>query len=234
MKNVLITGATGDIGSALARKFAQNGYAVIIHYNSNREKAEELQREIGGKTVKADISNKEETERMFEEINAFGGADTVINNAGTQLIKMLCDTEFDEMKSILDTDLLGACNVCRCAVNKMMWTGGNIINISSVWGQCGGACESVYSAAKSGLIGLTKALAKEYGNIRTNCICPGVIEGKMNEHLSEEERKILIDCIPAGRFGKSEEVAELALFLDSDKAEYITGQVIAVNGGMYI
>lgn len=232
MKNVLITGATGDIGSAMAEKFAQNGYRVIIHYNKNAEKALKMQRELGGIAVQAELSNKEETERMLKEINC--EIDTVINNAGTQLIKMLCDTDFEEMKGILDTDLLGVCNVCRLAVDKMKWTGGKIINISSVWGQCGGACESVYSAAKAGIIGLTKALAKEYGNIRTNCICPGVIEGSMNAHLSEEERNILLDEIPAGRFGKCEEVAELALFLASEKAEYITGQIIAVNGGMYI
>ena len=111
---------------------------------------------------------------------------------------------------------------------------GKIINISSVWGQCGGACEAAYSAAKAGIIGLTKALAKEYGNICTNCICPGVINTKMNSHLSSEDAEDLKNQIPAGRFGEPEEVAELALFLASQKADYITGQIIAVNGGMYI
>lgn len=231
MRNVLITGATGDIGSALVKAFAYAGYGVIIHYNKNEEAAERLKDECGGICVQADISNPESVKKMFAQIKDVK-LDAVINNAGVQLIKMFCDTSFEEIREQIDINLLGTCYVNRCAIENMMWNGGSIINISSVWGQCGGACEAVYSAAKAGLTGLTKALAKEYGNIRVNCICPGAIEGRMNAHLCGADKKSLLEEIPAGRLGQADEVARTALFLAEQ--EYITGQIIAVNGGMYI
>lgn len=231
MKNVLITGAAGDIGSALVKVFACAGYGVIIHFNKNSAAAEKLKSEYGGICVQADISNPESVKAMFDSIGD-KKIDTVINNAGVQAIKMFCDTSFEEIKEQIDVNLLGTCYVNKCAIEHMMWSGGSIINISSVWGQCGGACEAAYSAAKAGVIGLTKALAKEYGNIRVNCICPGAIEGKMNAHIKGEDLKTLIEEIPAGRLGRADEVARTALFLAEN--EYITGQIIAVNGGMYI
>jgi len=233
MKNVLVTGATGDIGQAIARELA--GYKVIVHYNSNRDIAEMLAAEINGLAVQADITNPESVAAMFEQIkNSVGEVDALINNAGVQSIKMLIDTDYDEWKRVLDTNLTGAYLVTRQALKQMMWHGGKIVNISSVWGQCGGACEVAYSASKAGLIGFTRALAKEYTNINVNCVCPGCIESKMNSHLSEEEKNELLQSIPCGRFGLPEEVAHLVRFLTSDEANYITGQTIALNGGMYI
>ncbi len=235
MKTVLVTGATGGIGSATVKCFAKNGYNVIIHYFKNEEQARILEKSVGGYAVYADLRNMNSAKEMFQKvIEKFGKIDVLVNNAGSQLIKMLCDTSETEWKDILDLNLTGTYNATKCALDSMMWSGGKIINVSSIWGQCGGACEAAYSSAKAGIIGLTKALAKEYGNICTNCICPGVINTKMNDHLSSEEAEELKQQIPLGRFGEPDEVAELALFLASDKANYITGQVIAVNGGMYI
>ena len=135
-----------------------------------------------------------------------------------------------------DVELVSTFDKCEWLTNDKLecFEAEIIINISSVWGQCGGSCEAVYSAAKAGLVGLTKALAKEYPNIGVNCICPGVIDTPMNDGFSVEERQALLEQIPAGRFGRPEEVAAAALFLASDGAAYITGQVLAVNGGLYM
>ncbi len=230
MKTVLITGASGDIGSACAEAFAANGFFAVLQYNKNVPK-----NSFGGMCVQADVRNADSVKSMFDAVcKKYGKVDVLINNAGVQLIKMLCDTTQEEWQNVLDTNLTGAYNCTKCALDSMMWHGGKIINISSVWGQCGGACEAAYSASKAGLIGLTKALAKEYSSINVNCICPGVINSKMNEHLSENEKAELMEQIPLKRFGEPKDVAELALFLASDKADYITGQIIAVNGGMYM
>ena len=235
MKTVLVTGASGDIGSAVAKAFRDNGYNVTIHYNSNETFAQKLALDLDAFCVKADISCMKDVECMFDQVcSKYGNVDVLVNNAGIQHIQMLCDTSPEAWQKVMDVNLTGTYNCTKCAVEKMMWHGGKIINISSVWGQCGGACESAYSASKAGVIGFTKSLAKEYSAINVNCICPGVIESKMNEHLTKEDREELKEQIPLKRFGKPEDVAELAVFLASSKADYITGQIIAVNGGMYI
>lgn len=234
MKTVLITGATGGIGQALAKAFSLKGYNVVANYFSNEEKAKELLNEINGITVKADVSKISEVEQMFDIARKkYGKIDVLINNSAIQSIGMLCDQDINDWQKVIDVDLTGAYNTVKCALSDMMYSGGKIINISSIWGQCGASCEVAYSTAKAGLIGFTKALAKEYPNINTNCICPGVIETKMNEHLTTEMQEELKKEIPMHRFGKPEEVAELALFL-AEKGDYILGQVIAINGGMYI
>jgi 3-oxoacyl-[acyl-carrier protein] reductase len=232
MKTVLITGATGGIGQALVKLFHQNGYNVVINYLNNIQAAEEL-KEFGF-PVRADVSDMDQVENMFSLAREkFQKIDVVINNSGIQHIGMLYDTACADWDKVISTDLTGTFNVTKCALRDMMWQGGKIINISSIWGQTGASCEAAYSAAKAGVIGLTKALAKEYSNINVNCICPGVIETKMNARLNADERQQLIDEIPLKRFGTPWEVAETALFL-AEKGTYITGQVIAVNGGMYI
>lgn len=234
MKTVLITGATGGIGQALAKEFSNNGYNVVMNYNKNEDAAKKLLSEVNGIIVKADVSNKKEVEDMFEIARKkYGKIDVLINNSAIQQIGMFCDLELKDWQKIVDVDLTGAYNTIKCALSDMMYSGGKIINISSIWGQCGASCEVAYSTAKAGLIGLTKALAKEYPNINTNCICPGVIETPMNNHLSQEEKQQLLKEIPVNRFGKPQEVASLALFL-AEKGDYILGQVIAVNGGMYM
>ena len=232
--NVLVTGGAGGIGQAIVRAFAQNGHKVIINYNSSKSAAEALAAEIGGIAVGADVSKLSEVEEMFARIRQeVGAVDVLVNNAGVQHQGMLCDMTEEQWRRVLDINLTGAFNTVKCALGDMLYSGGKIINISSIWGQTGASCEVAYSSAKAGLIGFTKALAKEYGNININCICPGAITTSMNSHLSEDELNELLTEIPAGRFGTPEEVAELCLFL-GEKGNYITGQIIAVNGGMYI
>lgn len=234
MKTVLITGATGGIGQAMAKEFSDNGYNVVMNYYKNEEAAKKLLEKVNGIIFKADVSNIHEVEDMFEIARKkYGKIDVLINNSAIQQIGMLCDLDVNQWQKVMNVDLTGAFNTIKCALKDMMYSGGKIINISSIWGQCGASCEAAYSAAKAGLIGLTKSIAKEYPNINTNCICPGVIETPMNNHLSQEEKQQLLDEIPLKRFGKPEEVASLALFL-AEKGNYILGQVIAVNGGMYM
>lgn len=229
MKTVLITGATGDIGQAIVKAF--KGWNVVIQYNKNEQKADQLLKEVSGIKVQCDVSDFDSVENMFKIARrTFGKIDVLINNAGIQLIKMLADTTPQEWHSIIDTDLTSVFNTTKCALEDMMYQGGKIINISSIWGISGASCEVAYSAAKAGVIGFTKALAQEYSNINVNCICPGVIESKMNGHLSEEEKQNLIDEIPLRRFGKTDEVAQLCLFL-AGKGDYITGETIKLDGG---
>ncbi len=232
MKTVLITGATGDIGQAIVRAFKD--YNVVIQYNKNEEKADELLKEVKGIKVQCDVGDPESVKNMFALARQnFGKIDVLINNAGIQLIKMVIDTSFSEWQEVISANLTGVFNTTKCALEDMMYSGGKIINISSIWGISGASCEAVYSAAKAGVIGFTKAVAKEYSNINVNCICPGVIESKMNEHLSERDREELINEIPLKRFGTPQEVAELCLFL-AEKGDYITGEVIKIDGGFAV
>ena len=229
MKTVLITGATGDIGQAIVRAFKD--YNVVIQYNKNEEMAKRLLNEVNGTAVQCDVGDFSSVENMFAVARQkFGKIDVLINNAGVQLIKMIADTSFEEWQNVINTDLTGVFNTTKCVLSDMMYSGGKIINISSIWGITGASCEVAYSAAKAGVIGFTKALSKEYSNINVNCICPGVIESKMNEHLSDEEKDALIEEIPLKRFGKTQEIAELCLFL-AEKGDYITGEVIKIDGG---
>lgn len=229
MKTVLVTGATGDIGQAIVRAFKD--YNVVIQYNKNEDIADELLKDVSGIKVQCDVSDFASVENMFTVAREmYGKIDVLINNAGIQLIKMVIDTSINEWQKIIDTNLTGVFNTTKCALNDMMYSGGKIINISSIWGISGASCEAAYSASKAGIIGFTKAVAKEYSNISVNCICPGVIKSKMNEHLSEKDREELINEIPLKRFGKPQEVAELCLFL-AEKGDYITGEVIKVDGG---
>ncbi len=229
MKTVLITGATGDIGQAIVRAFKD--YNVVIQYNKNEDIADELLKEVSGIKVQCDVSDFASVENMFTLAREmYGKVDVLINNAGIQLIKMVIDTSPNEWQKIIDTNLTGVFNTTKCALSDMMYSGGKIINISSIWGISGASCEAAYSASKAGIIGFTKAVAKEYSNINVNCICPGVIQSKMNEHLSNEDKEDLINEIPLKRFGTPQEVAELCLFL-AEKGDYITGEVIKVDGG---
>ncbi len=229
MKTVLVTGATGDIGQAIVRAFKD--YNVVIQYNKNEDIADELLKEVSGIKVQCDVSDFASVENMFTVAREmYGKVDVLINNAGIQLIKMVIDTSVNEWQRIIDTNLTGVFNTTKCVLSDMMYSEGKIINISSIWGISGASCEAAYSASKAGIIGFTKAVAKEYSNINVNCICPGVIESKMNEHLSEKDREELINEIPLKRFGTPQEVAELCLFL-AEKGDYITGEVIKVDGG---
>lgn len=241
-KTVLITGASGGIGSAVAEKFACLGYNVVINYNKNEKAALELCEKL--KTtgncnilaVKADISDNTQVDAMFSQAEKqFGGVDILINNAGISLIKMINDVTESEWDNIFDINTKSAYLCSKRAISYMVrnrW--GRIINISSMWGICGASCEVPYSASKAALVGFTKALAKELApsGITVNCIAPGLIETKMNAHLSSDELSAFVNDIPVMRQGRSFEVAHAASFFAHENSGYITAQTLAVDGGM--
>ena len=242
-KTAVITGASRGIGKKIAEVFAKNNYNVIINYNNSYSDANELKNRIvsaGGNAeiFKCNVSDYSEAKSLIAFcIEKYGQIDVLINNAGISEIKLFTDITPDDWNKMITTNLTGVFNCTSCAVKEMLKNkSGNIINISSMWGQVGASCEVHYSAAKAGVIGMTKALAKELGlsGIRVNCISPGVIETDMMKGFTPEELDSLKEEIPLNRFGSSEDVAELALFLASDKARNITGQNFATNGGMVI
>lgn len=238
MRNVVITGGSRGIGEACARAFSKNGDRVFIIYEKNDAAAKNVAETCGAIPLKADISSKAAVFGLVDEIHAkYGKVDVVINNAGTAQIKLFSDITEEELERMFGVNMFGAFYVSQAFLPDMInKKSGKIINISSMWGEVGASCEVHYSASKAALIGFTKALAKELApsGICVNCITPGVIDTEMNAQISAEEKEELIAEIPLMRMGKAEEVANLALFLASDKADYITGQVIGVSGGMVI
>ena len=237
-KTALITGGTGGIGQALCREFAKNGYRVIINYAHADEKAQALAHETGGETAKFDVGDISAVQQSVEKIiSDYGHIDVLVNNAGVSGIDLFTHIPQEKYTQIMQTDLMGTMNCARAVLPSMISRkAGSIINISSMWGQCGASCEVDYSAAKAGVIGFTKALAKEVApsGIRVNCIAPGFIMTEMNARFTPEELDGIREEIPLGIFGEPRHIADCAAFLASDRSEYITGQVIAVNGGMVI
>lgn len=242
-KTVLITGASKGIGAATAILFAEKGYNVVMNYNNSVQSALILQKslaESGYKVIayQANVTNRIDVELMVKEtIDRFGSIDVLINNAGVASQGLFTDISDIEWNEIMDVNLNGVYNVTQAVLPYMIrQKSGSIINISSMWGQVGASCEVAYSAAKAGVIGLTKALAKEVGpsGIRVNCIAPGLIETGMNQELTLEDVAAIVDETPLGRIGSTNDVASSALFLASDDSSFITGQVLGVNGGYII
>ena len=239
--NILITGATGGIGEAIAKAFAESGYNIALHYNKSEEKAlllkAELEKEFGVKVipVKADLCSNDEIEALAKKaLSELGAIDVLINNAGIahQELFQLCSDE--KVKEIFDVNIMSAMKLTKEILPTMIKNhSGRIINISSMWGICGASCEVHYSASKSAIIGFTKALSKEVGpsGITVNCICPGFIDTKMNAHLDEESIREIVESTPMMRKGTGDDVAYLCEFLASEKASFITGQIISVDGG---
>lgn len=241
MKNVLVTGASRGIGRAAAKLFAQNGYYVAINFNKSYDSAQSLYYEIvgaGGKAeiFRADVSDNDQTVAMVKAVEErFGSIDVLVNNAGIAPKQGLF-TDFSEsdVRNVFETDIFGMMNCARAVIPSMVNKKcGKIVNIASVWGICGGSCEVIYSSAKAAVIGFTKALAKELApsGINVNCVAPGIIDTDMNAHLTMEEKYAFCEDVPLGRLGKTKEVADSVLFLASDEASYITGQVLTVDGG---
>ena len=242
-KIALITGASKGIGKATALKFSQLGASVIVNYSSSAEEASKVVDTIvgyGGKAlaVKADVSIKTEVNAMFESINkSFGGLDILVNNAGITKDGLLLRMSEVDWDKVIDVNLKGVYN-CTQEASKFMIKNryGKIINISSVVGVTGNAGQSNYAAAKAGIIGFSKSIAKELATrgINVNVIAPGFIETDMTGKLSEQMKLKILANIPFGKYGKAEDVANLASFLASDLSGYITGQVFNVDGGMVL
>lgn len=238
MRNVVITGGSRGIGAAMAKAFSQKGDRVIIIYEKNEEAAKSVAESCGAIPLRTDIRSKEAVFALAEEIRSkYGKVDVLINNAGISQIKLFSDISEDDLTRMFGVNMFGAFYATQAFLPDMInKKSGKIINISSMWGEVGASCEVHYSASKSALIGFTKALAKELApsGICVNCITPGVIDTEMNAELDEDTKRELIDEIPLMRMGKAEEVANLAVFLASSDADYITGQVIGISGGMVI
>ena len=236
-KKVVITGASRGIGYALAALFAKAGYMVYANYNKTYEPLRLLaaacaEQGLALTPVRADVTSKQQVAALFE---AAGGADVLINNAGIAQTKEFMLLNEDDWDNMLNANLKSAFLCTQAALPAMFKKkNGSIINISSVWGITGGSCEAHYSASKAGLIGLTKALAKELGpsGIRVNCIAPGVISTDMISGLSPSDRQALSAQTPLNTLGTPNDIADAALFLAN--SEFITGEVLNVSGGFYI
>lgn len=242
-KNVLVTGASHGIGRATAALFAEKGYNVAINYNSSPEAAQSLVDELTAKgcdvmAVKANVAKREEVEEMFAEISkTFGDVHILVNNAGIESQKLFTDVSEAEWDKIFDVNTKGVFNCTQMALKSMIRAHyGKIINVSSILGITGSSCEVPYSASKAAVIGFTKALAKEVGpsNINVNTVAPGVIDTKMNRRIEPAIIERLKQQTPLGTIGTCEDIAEAVLFLASEEAKFITGQVLSPNGGLVI
>ncbi|MGG7323996.1 elongation factor P 5-aminopentanone reductase [Clostridium baratii] len=239
-KSAIVTGASRGIGRDIAIKLSENGALVIVNYSKDEEGANEtcnIIKEKGGFALKfkADVSNFDEAKDLVEfTVKNTGRLDIVVNNAGISNIGLFMDSTEEDIKNLMGINLFGTLYVTKHALGHMLSRGGNIVNISSMWGEVGASCEVLYSSSKGGINLFTKALAKEMApsNIRVNAIAPGVIDTSMNAFLNEDDRKELEEEIPLGRFGKGEEIANAVVFLCSDESSYLTGQVIRIDGGM--
>ena len=238
-KVILVTGASRGIGRAIAIELASKGAAIAINYSKDDEGAKATLENViknggYGKLFKKDISNYNNCRELIDEvIGTFGKLDVLVNNAGISKFGLLMDMSLEEINELVNTNLMGAIYLSKLAINNMMRNGGNIINISSVWGEVGASCEVIYSATKGGLNLFTKALAKEVAsfNIRVNSVAPGVINTEMNNVLDSEDKEVLKNEIPMMRFGEAHEVARVVSFLCEDKCKYLTGQIIRIDGG---
>lgn len=231
MATALVTGASRGIGEAVARALKRDGYDIVINCRFSADRAKALADELGGRAVIADVSDIKQVRRMYDEI---GDVDVLVCNAGISEYGLFSETSPEEWRRVFAVNTDGTYNCIQCALPYMIRKkSGVILTTSSVWGVHGASCEAAYSSSKAAVIGLTKALAKELGpsGIRVNCIAPGVIETDMMAGFSAEDKADLCERTPLCRIGLPEDIAELAAFLVSDRARFITGQVIGVDGG---
>lgn len=240
-KCALITGASGGIGSEIALRLASDGFSIAACYCSDENGIRELEEKLSQtgaeyRIYKADVSDYNSIKEIFADAtDFFGGVSVLVNNAGMAQQKLFTDITEQEFDRITAVNFKGVFNCCKCAVPFMVsQKSGKIINVSSMWGVCGASCETVYSATKAAVIGLTKALARELApsNIQVNCVAPGAIDTKMNNNLSEEDKAAFAEEIPMGRFGSAREIAGVVSFLAGEDSSYVTAQVITADGGL--
>lgn len=235
---IWITGGSSGIGKAAVRKFAGAGDRVAFTFLHSEAAARALESETGAFAIRADVSDSAQVNRARDAIlNRFGKIDVLVCAAGVAGKGLLMDQTDEAYDRIMNTNLFGTFAAIRAVLPCMIERrGGSIVTVSSMWGETGGACEALYSASKAGIIGLTRAVAKEVGSagIRVNCISPGVIDTPMNADLSPEDVDSLVEETPLGRIGMAKEVAEAICFLAGEGAGFITGQVLPVNGGIVI
>lgn len=242
MKTAIVTGGAGGIGAATVKKLCASGYSVAIHYNTSEESAKALSSDLrqagyDAFPVQADLTKSEEASAMVNAVlERNGRIDVLVNNAGIQQQKLFDTVTDAEWRQMLDADLSAAFYCCRAVLPAMVKAkSGRIVNVASMWGETGAACEVPYSAAKAGVIGLTKALAKEAApsGVTVNCVSPGAVDTAMMRAYPPETVEALCGEIPLGRLAKPEEIAEAIGFF-AENAAYITGQVLGVNGGLVI
>ena len=241
MKTVIVTGGSRGIGAAIVKELAKEKYNVVLNYNNSEIAAKQIQEELEQQGIrieifKADVSKREEVNKMVQYvIEKYGKIDILVNNAGIDLVKIFTEVTDEEWNYVINTNLYSVfCVSQEVAKNMINEKSGVIINISSIFGIIGASCESIYAVSKAGIDALTKSLAKEFSlsNIRVNSVAPGLIDTDMNKDLSEEDVKNIEAEIPIRRIGKPEEVAKTVKMLIEN--DYITGQVIEVNGGWHI
>ena len=238
-KNIIVTGATGGIGNSIIEKLSSRG-ANILATGTNSEKLEGLKKKFKDiKILKFDISNHDKIEKFVDEaINELGGSlDCLINNAGITQDNLTIRMSHDEWKKVIDINLTSTFLMSKYSIKKMLKNkSGKIVNISSVVGHTGNIGQANYTATKAGIVAFSKSLAIEYAkkNININCISPGFIETPMTDKINEQFRETIISKIPANRLGKPEDIANAVVFLSSDESNYISGETIHVNGGMYM
>ena len=231
-KNALVTGASRGIGRAIALELASAGASVVVGYRSGKDEAEAVAEDAGGRAVQADVADAEEAARLVADA---GEPDVLVNNAGLTRDGLLPRMPDEDWRDVIETNLSSVFYTCRASVRPMMKRrAGAIVNISSVVGLHGNPGQTNYAASKAGIIGLTKALARELGSrsVRANVIAPGYITSRLTDEISEEMRSLMLQNTPLGRLGDPEDVAGAVRFLCSDAAKFITGEVLLVDGGL--
>ena len=235
-KVALVTGGSRGIGAAISRELAKAGAKVALNYRAGQEAADEVAGEIRGLAVRADVSKPEEVQALIERVEGgLGDIDALVNNAGVTRDTLIARMTDDDWQTVIDTNLRGTFNTSRAVSRKMLRRrAGSIVNLSSVVGVHGNPGQANYAASKAGIIGLTKALARELGSrgVRVNAIAPGYISTELTDVLNDEQRGLILQNTPLGRLGEPEDVARAVRFLCSDEAAFITGEVLLVDGGL--
>ena len=235
-KVALVTGGSRGIGAAISRELAEAGARVAVNYRAGQEAAEKLASEIGGLAAQADVSSADEVQAVVERVESeLGDLDILVNNAGVTRDTLIARMSDEDWETVIDTNLRGTFNTSRAVARKMLRRrSGAIVNLSSVVGVHGNPGQANYAASKAGIIGLTKALARELGSrgVRVNAIAPGYISTELTDVLNEEQRGLILGNTPLGRLGEPGDVAGAVRFLCSDEAAFITGEVLLVDGGL--